>query len=149
MFFLQHHTPANLNFCWLLKPFVRAPNSLVNTWLKIALIYYHRDNSSIHCVKPFVLGHRWLKWFVVFFYCWSQYVARDNYFTFIFYIWRRNEAVNRYIEIRIHFCFYHSNLVRKRNISCARNIHYTSSILVKIMDLIQLFFHMLTLKALT
>ena len=26
-------------------------------------------------------------------------------------------------------------------------IHYTSSILVKIMDLVQLFFHMLTLKA--
>ena len=32
--------------------------------------------------------------------------------------------------------------------SCARNIHYRSSILVKIMNLIQLFFLMVTLKTL-
>ena len=32
--------------------------------------------------------------------------------------------------------------------SGAKNIHYASSILVKIIDLIQLFFHMLTRKAL-
>ena len=33
--------------------------------------------------------------------------------------------------------------------SCARIIHYTSGILVKIIHLCRLFFHMLTLKALT
>ena len=32
--------------------------------------------------------------------------------------------------------------------SCVTNIHYTSNILVKIMDLIQFFFRMLTLKTL-
>ena len=32
--------------------------------------------------------------------------------------------------------------------ACARNIRYALSILVKIMDQIQFFFHMLTLKAL-
>ena len=56
-FSLQQYTLANLNFCWLLKLFFTVPNSLVNTWLKEAFIYYHHDNSSIHCVKPFVLGH--------------------------------------------------------------------------------------------
>ena len=90
--------------------------------------------------------------FIVFFYCLCQYLARDNYwfiyFIFLFYIWQRNEAVNGCTEIKIHFCLYHLNLVRKRNVLCARNIHCTSSILVKIMDLIQLFFCMLTLKAL-
>ena len=59
----------------------------------------------------------------------------------------------RYFEIQIHFCLPHLNLMRKKPLSvtpcsCARNICYTSSILVKIIDLIQLFFHMLTLKAL-
>ena len=59
----------------------------------------------------------------------------------------------RYFEIQIHFCLPRLNLVRKKTLSvtpcsCARSIHYTSSILVKVIDLIQLFFHMLTLKAL-
>ena len=48
-FFLQQYTPTNLSFYCLLKPFFRVHNSLINTWLKKAFIYCHRDNSSITC----------------------------------------------------------------------------------------------------
>ena len=53
-FFLQQYTPANLNFCWLLKLFLRSPIH----FLIEKNIYCHRDNSSIPCIKPFVLRHR-------------------------------------------------------------------------------------------
>ena len=38
--------------------------------------------------------------------------------------------------------------MNQKSCSCARIVHYTSSILVQIMHLSQIFFHMLTLKAL-
>ena len=119
--------------------------------------WHYLIEKSIHLLSPWHIKHYLCQMicvrpplvkmlFIVFFYCLCEYVAHGNYFIFIFYIWQRNEAVNRYIEIQIHLCLYHLNLVKKRNISCVRIVHYTSHILVKILHSSQHFFHMLTLK---
>ena len=73
----------------------------------------------------------------IFFYCLCEYVSYGNDYSififFIFYIWRRIEAENRYTEKKKYLPL--------TSCLCARNIHYTSSILVKIMHLISSFPH--------
>ena len=104
------------------------------------------------CVRPPLVEML----FIVFFYCLCEYAAHSNYWLFYFHILYLTGKsgcklvywdMNSFLPARFEPC-------EKKNFlsitcSCARNIHYTSSILGKIMGLIQLFSHMLfSLKAL-
>ena len=72
--------------------------------------------ESIYLLSPWKLKHSLCQiicfrsllvevLFIVFFYCLCEYAALLSiYLIFIFYIWLRNVAVNRYIKIQIHFC---------------------------------------------
>ena len=150
-FFPQQYTPANLNFCWLLKPFFKVPNALINTWLKKAFAYCPCDNSTIPCLKTFLLGHHELEcctssFAIIAYVSVRRAVIIDYLFYFhILYLmekWSCKQVywnTNSFLPLPCEPC----------NISCVRIVHHTSSILVKIMHLIHLLFHMLTLKALT
>ena len=135
--------------------------------------------KSTHLLSPWQLNHSLCQnicvrpplvemLFIVFFFCLREYAVRSNcnfVYIYIYYIWRRNEAINRYIKTRIHFYLHHLNLVRKAltscsyarklnvsmnqtSCSCARIVHYTSCILVRIMHLKSAILHLLILKAL-
>ena len=103
--------------------------------------------KSIHLLSPSQLKHSQCHTicvrlllvemlFIFFFFFLLMWVCLLSiYLIFIFCIWPRNEAVNSYIEIRIHFCSTIWNLWEKKYLSvtsrsCAGIIHYTASILL-------------------
>ena len=53
------------------------------------------------------------------------------------------------LNVTYHYGSGQNVSMKQTSCSCVRIVYYTSSILVKIMHLSQLFFRMLTLKALT
>ena len=122
---------------------------------------------SIHLLSPWQLKHSLCQTicvrpplvemlFIVFFYCFYEYMACGNYWLFYFHIlyltekwgckqvyWDTNSFLPAPFEL-----YEKEKYLCVTSCSCARNIHYASSILIKIMDLMKLFFRMLTLKAL-
>ena len=124
--------------------------------------------GSIHLLSPWQLKHSLCQaicfrpplfemLFIVYFYCLYEYAADGNYWVFSFFqilcLTEKWGCKQVYWDTNSFFAEPFELCEKKKYLfvtscSCERNIHYTSCILVKIMDLIQLFFHMLTLKAL-
>ena len=118
----------------------------------------HLIEKSIHLLSLWQLKHSVSNHlFIVFLYCLCEYAARENCWLFYFHIFYLTEKwgckkiywdTNSFLPARFEPC------EKKKYLSvtsclCATNIHYTSSILVKIMLWNQLFLHMLTIKSLT
>ena len=123
--------------------------------------------KSIHLLSPWQLKHPLCQTicvrpllvemlFIIFFYCLCKYAALGNHYLFYFHIlylaekWGCKQAywdTNSFLPAPFEPCE-KKKYISVTSWSCVRNIHYMSSILVKIMNLIQFFFHMLTLKVL-
>ena len=107
-------------------------------------VFYAKATASWNVVHRHFLVLMWV--------CGARQLLIIDYI-FIFHILRRNEAVNSKLRSNYIFSWTFEPSEKKKyhsvtTCSCARIIHYTTSTLVKIMHLSQLFFHMLTLKAL-
>ena len=77
-FFLQQYTPANLNFCWLLKLFLRSPIHLSILDRKKHLLSPWQLKHSLYqaiCFTPPLVEML----LIVFFFSLCEYVVRGNY----------------------------------------------------------------------
>ena len=104
------------------------------------------------CVRPPLVEML----FIIFFYCLCEYAACGNYYFFfhILYLTKKWVCKQVYWDTNLFLPAPFKPCEKKKyfsvtSCSCAEKIPYTSSILVKLMDLTELFLHMPTLKALT
>ena len=133
------------------SPYI-VPNSASCTDLAFAnkpnLIVKNGIFLSLHVRPPLVV-----LLFIVFFYCLCEYATHSNYYLFYFqllYLMEKWSCKQVYWDPNSFLLAPFEPCEKKKYLSvtscsCAINIHYTSSILVKIMNLSLLFYHMVTL----